>query len=127
MVSVPATAVPGTRLTGCAMVVTDAGGSRRDQGACTVTVGLPEPTLLQPLAGVPLGSRPRAAGTAYPGARVSVRDQNEREVCAATAAADGTWSCVPAADLPAGGGRLQVTATFNGVSADSEQIRITVG
>ncbi|MEV0978596.1 carboxypeptidase regulatory-like domain-containing protein [Streptomyces sp. NPDC049915] len=123
---VPANAVPGTRLSGCAMVVTDAGGSRRDEGACTVTVGLPEPTLSQPLAGVPLGSRPRTAGTAYPGAQVSVRDQDENEVCSTTAAADGTWWCVPGTDLPAGAGRLQATATFNGVSAESEQIRITV-
>jgi hypothetical protein len=127
VLSVPATAVPGTRLSGCAMVVTDAAGARRDQGACTVTVGLPDPALTQPLAGVPLGRRPAIAGTAYPGAQVTVRDQNEDEVCSTTATAPGgTWSCVPGTDLPAGAGRLQATATFNGVSAASEQIRITV-
>lgn len=126
VLSVPANAVPGTRLSGCAMVVTDATGTRRDQGACTITVGLPDPTLTQPLAGVPLGRRPVTAGTAYPGAQVSVRDQNEDEVCSTTAAANGTWSCAPGEDLPSGAGRLQATATFNGVSASSEQIRITV-
>ncbi|WP_225877497.1 hypothetical protein [Streptomyces resistomycificus] len=55
-----------------------------------------------------------------------MRDALENEVCATTTTAEGTWSCAPAADLPAGVGLLQATATLNGVSAMSEQITITV-
>ncbi|MFF9274503.1 Ig-like domain-containing protein [Streptomyces griseosporeus] len=126
VLSVPASAVPGTRLPGCALRLTDARGTALDEGTCTVTVGLPEPTLHTPLSGVPGGSRPQTAGTAYPGAQVSVRDQDENEVCSTTAGADGTWSCLPGADLPAGPVRLQATATLNGVAATSEQVHITV-
>ncbi len=120
-------AVPGTRLRGCALRLTDARGAVREQGTCEVTVGLPGPTLTRPESGVPLPERPEVAGTAYPGAQVTVRDALENEVCATTAAADGTWSCVPGTALPAGSGRLQATATLNGVGATSEQITITVG
>lgn len=38
----------------------------------------------------------------------------------------GKWSCVPGRTLPRGAGRLQATATLNGVSAMSEQIHIMV-
>ncbi|MGW4002101.1 hypothetical protein ACWEGM_09490, partial [Streptomyces nigra] len=55
-----------------------------------------------------------------------MRSTVEQEVCSATAAPDGTWSCVPGVALPAGPGLLQATATLNGVSATSEQIAITV-
>ncbi|MEV0176788.1 carboxypeptidase regulatory-like domain-containing protein [Streptomyces sp. NPDC050803] len=126
VLAVAADAVPGTRLTGCAMVLTDAHGAQKDRGSCAVTVGLPAPTLLRPASGVPLGARPEAAGTAYPGAQVTVRDAAENEVCATTAATDGTWSCVPAQPLAPGPGLLQATATLNGVSAMSEQIAVTV-
>jgi hypothetical protein len=126
VLAVPANAVPGTRLPGCALSLTDAHGTALDDGTCTVTVGLPEPELTAPLSGVAGGSRPPTAGTAYPGAQVSVRDQDENEVCSTTARTDGSWSCLPGVDLPAGPVRLQATATFNGVSATSEQIDITV-
>ncbi len=76
---------------------------------------------------MPLGYRPAAAGRAYPGAQVTVSDQDGNEVCTDTAGADGSWSCAPGRDLPAGANRLQATATLNGVSASSEQIHITVG
>ncbi|MEU6373641.1 carboxypeptidase regulatory-like domain-containing protein [Streptomyces sp. NPDC046909] len=140
VLAVAADAVPGTRLAGCAMRLTDARGTRKDRGVCTVTVGLPEPTLTRPESGVPLVARPEMAGTAYPGAQVTVRHEDAEdegvtgqgpelgaEVCTDTAGADGTWSCVPDAALPSGAGRLQATASFNGVSAVSEQINITVG
>jgi hypothetical protein len=140
VLAVPADAVPGSRLTGCAMRLTDARGTRKDHGVCTVTVGLPEPTLTRPASGVPLAVRPEMAGTAYPGAQVTVRHEDAEdegvtgqgpepgaEVCTATAGADGTWSCLPGLALPAGPGRLQATASLNGVGAVSEQISITVG
>ncbi|MFG2130972.1 carboxypeptidase regulatory-like domain-containing protein [Streptomyces sp. NPDC048751] len=127
VITVPADAVPGSRPAGCALRLTDAGGAPTDQGTCTVTVGLPEPTLVRPTSGVPLGPRPQVAGKAYPGARVVVRDKDEKVVCSTTAGPDGAWSCVPGAALPVGGNRLQATATFNGVSAASEQVAITVG
>ncbi|MDQ1047154.1 carboxypeptidase regulatory-like domain-containing protein [Streptomyces sp. V4I2] len=119
-------AVPGTRLRGCVLRLTDAGGAVQDQGTCEVTVGLPGPTLTRPESGVPLPARPEIAGTAYPGAQVTVRDALESEVCATTATAAGSWSCVPDPALPSGPGRLQATATLNGVSGTSEQIAITV-
>ncbi|GCB47541.1 hypothetical protein SNL152K_4846 [Streptomyces sp. NL15-2K] len=126
VLAVPADAVPGTRLRGCALRLTDASGAVRERGACAVTVGLPEPTLTRPQSGVPLPDRPEVSGTAYPGAQVTVRDAIENEVCATTAAPDGTWSCVPGPALAAGAGRLQATASLNGVSAMSEQIQIVV-
>ncbi|MFI1959999.1 carboxypeptidase regulatory-like domain-containing protein [Streptomyces althioticus] len=127
VVAVPADAVPGTRLDGCVLRLADAGGTERASGGCQVTVGLPSPVLSRPESGVPLGYRPTASGTAYPGARVTVSDQDGNEVCADTAGADGVWSCAPGRDLPAGTNRLQATATMNGASASSEQIQITVG
>jgi len=126
VLSVPRDAVPGTRLSGCAVRLTEARGAVRDAGTCAVTVGLPEPTLARPESGVPLLALPRISGTAFPGAQVTVRDGEENEVCATTATAKGAWSCVPSVALPAGLGRLQATASFNGVSAVSEQIAITV-
>ncbi|WP_037675059.1 Ig-like domain-containing protein [Streptomyces griseus] len=126
VVAVPGDAVPGTRLTGCTLRLTDAEGVTRDDGTCAVTVGLPEPTLVSPTSGVPLGLRPEVSGTAYPGAQVAVRDKDDTEVCSTTAGADGAWSCAPAPGLPAGDNRLQATATLNGVSAASEQVAITV-
>ncbi|MEU0911947.1 carboxypeptidase regulatory-like domain-containing protein [Streptomyces althioticus] len=127
VLAVPADAVPGTRLGGCVLRLADAGGTERASGGCQVTVGLPSPVLSRPESGVPLGSRPAASGTAYPGARVTVSDQDGNEVCGDTAGADGVWSCAPGRDLPAGANRLQATATMNGVSASGEQIQITVG
>ncbi|MFF3328605.1 carboxypeptidase regulatory-like domain-containing protein [Streptomyces sp. NPDC002888] len=127
VVAVPADAVPGTRLAGCALRLTDAEGAAQGEGACTVTVGLPEPTLVSPTSGVPLGLRPEVAGKAYPGAQVAVRDKDEKKVCSTTAGADGAWSCAPGPGLPVGANRLQATATLNGVSAASEQVAITVG
>jgi hypothetical protein len=126
VLSVPPGAQPGTRLPGCTLLLADARGTVKETGTCTVTVGLPAPTLTGPESGVPLPTRPEASGTAHPGAQITVRDEEEREICTATAATDGSWSCTPATDLPHGPGRLQATATFNGVSAHSEQIDITV-
>lgn len=127
VIAVPADAVPGSRPAGCALRLTDAGGALKGQGTCTVTVGLPEPTLVRPTSGVSLGPRPQVAGKAYPGARVAVRDKDEKVVCSTTAGPDGAWSCAPGPALPLGGNRLQATATLNGVSAASEQVAITVG
>jgi hypothetical protein len=126
VVSVAPDAEPGTRLPDCTLVLRDAKGTVRQRGTCAVTVGLPAPTLSGPASGVPLGASPTASGTAYPGAQVTVRDALEQEVCTATAAPDGSWSCVPGLALPPGTGRLQATATLNGVSALSEQIDIIV-
>jgi LPXTG-motif cell wall-anchored protein len=41
-------------------------------------------------------------GTGEPAARVTVVDQNNRTVCAATVQPDGGWSCNPAAPLACG-------------------------
>ncbi|WP_030856823.1 Ig-like domain-containing protein [Streptomyces sp. NRRL S-37] len=127
VLAVPADAVPGTRLDGCALRLADAAGTVRAAGGCQVTVGLEEPALTRPESGVPLGARPVIAGTAHPGARITVSDKDGREVCAGTAGADGRWSCAPGSALPDGPNRLQATAALNGVSAPSEQIQITVG
>ncbi|WP_030899808.1 MULTISPECIES: Ig-like domain-containing protein [unclassified Streptomyces] len=127
VLAVSADAVPGTRLRGCSVLVTDARGVRQAAGRCSVTVGMAGPTLDRPLSGVALDGRPRISGTAHPGARITVRDKDDQEACAATAAPDGTWSCTPRSALPAGTNRLQAVATLNGVSAESEQIDISVG
>ncbi|WP_329245308.1 carboxypeptidase regulatory-like domain-containing protein [Streptomyces sp. NBC_01478] len=119
-------AVPGTRLPGCAVVLTDAGGVRRASGGCTVTVGMPGPTLGEPAGGTFVSGAARIAGTSYPGARVSVMDAAERKVCGGVARADGTWSCVPDTPLPAGANRLHASAVFNGVSAVGEDVDFTV-
>ncbi|MEU6177662.1 carboxypeptidase regulatory-like domain-containing protein [Streptomyces coeruleorubidus] len=124
VLAVPADAVPGTRLRDCVLRITDAHGVRQ-AGRCAVTVGLAGPTLTRPLSGVPLDVRPQIAGTAHPGARITVRDMDDREACATTAAPDGTWACTPG-PFPAGANRLQAVATLNGVSAMSEQIDISV-
>lgn len=126
VLSVPRGTEPGTRLPGCTLVVQDAHGAVQESGTCEVTVGLPGPTLTRPHSGVPLDPRPEMSGTAHPGARITVQDAEEEEVCTTTAAPDGTWSCTPSTDLRFGPGRLQATATFNGVSTHSEQINITV-
>ncbi|MFC9681293.1 hypothetical protein [Streptomyces sp. NPDC056948] len=97
-VGMPAGAAPGSRLWDCVLRIIDARGVRRAVGRCSVTVGLAGPTLTRPLSGVPL-----IAGQAHPGARVTVRDKDDREACATTAARDGTWACPSAPALPAGG------------------------
>ncbi|MFJ8466568.1 Ig-like domain-containing protein [Streptomyces swartbergensis] len=126
VLAVPADAVPGTRLRGCVLRITDAHGLPQAAGRCAVTVGLAGPTLTRPLSGVPLDVRPQIAGTAHPGARITVRDKDDREACVTTAAPDGTWACTPGPAFPAGVNRLQAVATLNGVSAMSEQIDISV-
>ncbi|WP_217210890.1 carboxypeptidase regulatory-like domain-containing protein [Streptomyces sp. AC550_RSS872] len=126
LLSVPADAEPGTRLPDCALVLRDADGTVRQKGTCTVTVGLPAPSFSRPHSGVPLNARPKMVGTAYPGAQVTVRDAGEEEICATTTAPSGVWWCTPGRALPPGTGRLQATATLNGVSATSEQIDILV-
>ncbi|MET9964547.1 carboxypeptidase regulatory-like domain-containing protein [Streptomyces sp. NPDC006356] len=126
VLSVPADAEPGTRLPDCALVLRDANGTVRQRGTCTVTVGLPAPAFSRPHSGVPLSARPKMVGTAYPGAQVTVRDAREEEICATTTAPNGVWWCDPSHALPPGTGRLQATATLNGVSATSEQIDILV-
>ncbi|MFE6175189.1 carboxypeptidase regulatory-like domain-containing protein [Streptomyces sp. NPDC056464] len=126
VVSVAPDAEPGTRLADCTLVLRDAKGTVRQRGTCAVTVGLPAPTLSGPASGVPVSASPQTSGTAYPGAQITVRDALEEEVCTDTAAPDGSWSCVPGLALPVGAGRLQATATKNGVSALSEQIDIMV-
>ncbi|MGW0836227.1 carboxypeptidase regulatory-like domain-containing protein [Streptomyces prunicolor] len=119
-------AVPGTRLPGCAVVLTDAGGARRASGSCAVTVGMPGPTLTEPAGGTFVSGAARLAGTSYPGARVSVVDAAEHKVCAGVTRIDGTWSCTPDTPLPAGANRLHASAAFNGVSAVGEDVDFTV-
>ncbi|WP_327405644.1 carboxypeptidase regulatory-like domain-containing protein [Streptomyces sp. NBC_01288] len=124
--AVDARAVPGTRLPGCTVELTDAGGTRRASGRCTVTVGMPVPTLTEPAGGTFVSGAARLAGTSYPGARVSVVDAAERRVCAGVARIDSTWSCPPDTPLPAGANRLHASAAFNGVSAVGEDVDFTV-
>ncbi|WP_405857096.1 carboxypeptidase regulatory-like domain-containing protein [Streptomyces sp. NBC_01515] len=119
-------AVPGTRLPGCDVELTDAGGTRRASGRCTVTVGMPVPMLTEPAGGTFVSGAARLAGTSYPGARVSVVDAAERKVCAGVARVDGTWACTPDTPLPAGANRLHASAAFNGVSAVGEDVDFTV-
>lgn len=126
VLTVDARAVPGTRLPGCAVVLTDAGGTRRASGSCAVTVGMPEPKLGEPAGGTFVSGGARIAGTSYPGARVSVVDAAEHKVCGSVAHTDGTWSCAPDAPLPEGANRLHASAAFNGVSAVGEDVDFTV-
>ncbi|MFB6848130.1 Ig-like domain-containing protein [Streptomyces sp. NPDC056373] len=126
VLAVPADAVPGTRLRDCSLRFADARGVPRAVGRCAVTVGLAGPVLRRPLSGVPLSARPKISGTAHPGAAVTVRDKDDREVCSTTAAPDGTWACTPGSAFPAGADRLQAVAALNGVSAMSEQVDIVV-
>ncbi|MGW0610545.1 carboxypeptidase regulatory-like domain-containing protein [Streptomyces sp. NPDC002788] len=127
VLSLPADAVPGTRLRECVLRITDARGVPRTAGRRAVTVGPAGPTLTRPLSGVPLTAVPEISGTAHPGGQVIVRDKDEREACAATAAPDGSRACTPGpAALPQGANRLQAIATLNGVSAMSERIDISV-
>lgn len=127
VLSVPADAVPGTRLTGCVLRLADARGEVRATGGCQVTVGLAPPILARPESGVPLDARPAVSGTAHPWAQVTVTDKDGAEVCTDTAGADGHWTCTPARALPDGPNRLQAAAALNGVSAVGEQVQITVG
>ena len=126
VLAVPPHAVPGTRLRDCPLRLTDAQGVPRAVGRCSVTVGLASPALTRPLSGVPLAAGAARSGPAPPRAPVTVRDKDDREACATTAAPDGTWSCTPGTGLPAGANRLQAVAALNGVSAMSEQIDIVV-
>ncbi|CAL9476733.1 carboxypeptidase regulatory-like domain-containing protein [Streptomyces sp. enrichment culture] len=127
VLAVPRDARPGSTPGGCTLRLTDARGVTRAAGGCRVTVGLGEPTLTRPESGVPLDARPEIAGTAHPGAQVTVLDGDDTEVCSATAGPDGLWTCTPGLPLAPGGHRLQAAATLNGVSADSQQIAVTVG
>lgn len=124
--AVDARAVPGTRLPGCTVLLTDAGGRRRASGGCSVTVGMPGPTLTEPAGGTFVSGAARLAGTSYPGARVTVLDAAEHQVCAGVAHADGAWSCTPDTPLPRGANRLHASAAFNGVSAVGEDVDFTV-
>ncbi|WP_328832837.1 carboxypeptidase regulatory-like domain-containing protein [Streptomyces sp. NBC_00252] len=124
--AVDARAVPGTRLPGCTVLLTDAGGRRRASGGCTVTVGMPGPTLTEPAGGTFVSGAGRLAGTSYPGARVTVLDAAEHRVCAGVAHVDGAWSCTPNTPLPRGANRLHASAAFNGVSAVGEDVDFTV-
>ncbi|GAA2301440.1 hypothetical protein GCM10010234_50450 [Streptomyces hawaiiensis] len=126
VLAVPVAAVPGARLRDCSLRFTDARGVPRAVGRCAVTVGLAGPVLTRPLSGVPLSARPKISGTAHPGARVTVRDKDDREACSTTAAPDGTWACTTGRAFPAGANRLQAVAALNGVSAISEQVDIVV-
>ncbi|MFJ8141745.1 carboxypeptidase regulatory-like domain-containing protein [Streptomyces sp. NPDC096013] len=124
--AVDARAVPGTRLPGCAVLLTDAGGRRRASGGCTVTVGMPGPTLTEPAGGTFVSGAGRLAGTSYPRARVTVLDATEHTVCAGVADVRGAWSCRPDTPLPRGANRLHASAALNGVSAVGEDVDFTV-
>lgn len=124
--AVDARAVPGTRLPGCAVVLTDAGGARRASGRCTVTVGMPVPTLTEPAGGTFVSGAARLAGTSYPGARVSVLDAAERTVCAGARAstAPGRARRTPRSRRAPTG--CTPAAAFHGVSAVGEDVDFTV-
>lgn len=127
VLAVPEDARPGTVLKGCALRLTDARGAARAAGGCRVTVGLAEPTLTRPESGVPLDARPEIAGTAHPGAQITVLDGADTEVCSTTTGPDGRWTCTPGPPLAPGGHRIQAAAALNGVGAVSQQIAVTVG
>ncbi|MER6672267.1 carboxypeptidase regulatory-like domain-containing protein [Streptomyces sp. NPDC000983] len=126
VLAVPADAAPGTRLAGCATVLTDGRGAPRGGGTCAVTVGMPVPTLLPPPPGAVLDARPEISGTAHPGAQLTVKDARDAEVCATTADPRGVWSCDPALPLAPGPGTLRATATLGGVTATSAPVAVTV-
>ncbi|MDR0416823.1 MAG: Ig-like domain-containing protein [Propionibacteriaceae bacterium] len=72
-------------------------------------------------------ARPVISGTGEPGAVVTV-DDGGTAVCETVVAADGTWSCVPDADLGEGGHTLTATQedAAGNVSTPSAPITVTV-
>jgi Bacterial Ig-like domain/Domain of unknown function (DUF5703) len=89
----------------------------------------PVPTITAPANGSTVsGPTPTVSGTAEPDATVSVTDGGAA-VCTATAADDGSWSCVPATALSVGAHSLSATsADPTGLtSAASAVVAVTVG
>ncbi|MFB7618391.1 Ig-like domain-containing protein [Kitasatospora sp. NPDC056181] len=116
----------------------DAAGNRspgRSAALVVDTVPPDRPVLTAPVAGETVrAARPKFAGRAEPGAKVTVTARSvgaasaERIVaCGVTAAADGGWSCTAGRDLADGDQWLVVTATDlagNGTAADAVTVRV---
>ncbi|MFJ6214244.1 Ig-like domain-containing protein [Streptomyces sp. NPDC092296] len=73
------------------------------------------------------GKTPTVAGTGTAGATIKVTDESGKTVCTATVAADGSWSCTPAADLAPGSHTLTANQTDgNGNTTTSPAVGVTI-
>ncbi|MDR0417009.1 MAG: Ig-like domain-containing protein, partial [Propionibacteriaceae bacterium] len=97
-----------------AVTATDRAGNESDPTEVSFTVDADAPAAVvvtTPAEGQQVPAlRPEFAGTAEPGATVTVRE-GAVELCQAAAAADGSWSCLPTADLAEGPHTVTAVAT----------------
>ncbi|MDR0283554.1 MAG: Ig-like domain-containing protein, partial [Propionibacteriaceae bacterium] len=94
---------------------TDKAGNVSGPATDDLTVDLTAPaapTVTGPLSGVATNDpTPTVTGTGEPGAAVTVADKAGNVLCAATVAADGSWSCTVGRPLPDGTDELTVAQT----------------
>jgi len=127
-------------------VAVDAAGNRTDGKPVTLTVDTvapDRPTLTSPQPDETVKTpRPRLAGRAEPGATVTVTTRTGTRLgatptdgggsltlCSGTAAADGTWACIPVRDLAPGDQTLRATATDragNGTPGEAVAIHVAL-
>ncbi|MFI9269743.1 Ig-like domain-containing protein [Kitasatospora sp. NPDC052896] len=113
-------------------VAQDPAGNRTSGEAVTLivdTVPPAKPLITSPPAGAELAAvRARLAGTAEPGATVTVAVSGRAGVvCSAVAAVDGSWGCYVLRDLPVGEQVLTATATDragNATAGDGVPVRV---
>ncbi|MDR0285690.1 MAG: Ig-like domain-containing protein, partial [Propionibacteriaceae bacterium] len=96
-----------------AVVATDPKGNVSAPATTTLDTAAPAaPVVTAPAAGPLNDATPAVTGTGEAGATVSVTDGTGNVLCAATVAADGTWTCtVPAPGLADGPATLLVAQT----------------
>ena len=109
---------PGARTTG-------------GNGQIVLLFDLPQPALDTPTNGtVTAEQRPVFSGTGTAGTTALVEDELGATVCSATVLGDGTWSCVPTADLPDGTASYTATAVDpaspDAVYPESEPVVVTI-
>lgn len=84
-------------------------------------------TVSAPTAAPGNDATPTFVGTGKPGAIVVVKNEAGGEICQATAATDGSWSCTATAALPEGENPLTVTQTYpSGSVSPSLPLTVTV-
>ncbi|PDW03243.1 hypothetical protein CJ255_09665 [Candidatus Viridilinea mediisalina] len=72
----------------------------------------PEAALInEPAEASTVSPRPTISGTAAPGSRVTVVDDEGNPICSTTATTNGTWACVPRTPLAEGEQRIRAIVT----------------
>jgi hypothetical protein len=97
--------------------------------ATALAPALAAPVISSPTDGATLtGTKPAVAGTGTAGVTVTVEDETNDLLCAATVAADGTWSCTAQSALTAGKHTLTAVQSDadGGVSAASNAVNVTL-